>query len=252
MNPTQVEVSWIFAFLAGVFSFISPCVLPLIPGYISMVSKLSFEELKENSAETGKARKILLPSILFVLGFSIVFVTLGASASLLGGFLQQNKLLLLKISGLAIILFGLFAMDVLKIPQFYRERRINLPQSNLGLIGTFLLGIAFGFGWTPCVGPILASILLYASTAEGIEKGAALLFVYSAGLGLPFLLTGLALSRALTAFSWIKRHYGLYKGIVGGMLVIVGILMLTNNLYYLNIYGQKILDLVGLDFWKSF
>jgi cytochrome c-type biogenesis protein len=120
------------------------------------------------------------------------------------------------------------------------------------LIGVFFLGIAFGFGWTPCVGPILASILLYASTSEGAGKGAALLFTYSVGLGLPFIITGLALSKALTAFGWIKRHYGLYKVIVGGTLIVVGILMVTNNLYYLNIYGQRALDWAGIDFWKSF
>ncbi|MCZ6469534.1 MAG: sulfite exporter TauE/SafE family protein, partial [Candidatus Dadabacteria bacterium] len=150
------------------------------------------------------------------------------------------------------ILFGLFSMDIIKIPQLYRERRLNIPEGNLGLVGTFLLGIAFGFGWTPCVGPILASILLYASTSEGAGKGAALLFVYSIGLGLPFILTGLALSKALTAFGWIKRHYNLYKIIVGGTLVAVGLLMLTNNLFYLNIYGQRALDFIGVDFWKTF
>lgn len=251
MNPGAVEVSWIFAFFAGVVSFLSPCVLPLIPGYISMVSKLSFEELKNDAAE-GKTRKVLIPSLLFVLGFSTVFVTLGISASFVGSFIAQNKILLLQISGVIIILFGLFAMDILKIPALYREKRVALPGANLGLIGTFLLGVAFGFGWTPCVGPILASILLYASTAENAGKGAALLFVYSAGLGLPFLLTGLLLSRALNAFGWIKRHYGFYKFTVGGTLIVVGILMVTNNLYYLNIYGQKILDAAGVDFWKSF
>jgi len=251
MNPVGVEVSWIFAFLAGVVSFLSPCVLPLIPGYVSMVSKLSFKELTEGSREE-RLGKILLPSVFFVLGFSVVFVALGASASFIGTFLKQNRLLLLKTSGVIIIIFGLFSMDLLKIPQLHRDRRINLPESNLGVIGTFLLGVAFGFGWTPCVGPILASILLYASTAEAAGKGAALLFVYSVGLGIPFLLTGLALSRALKAFSWIKRHYGLYKIAVGGTLVIIGVLMLTNNLYYLNIYGEKALDWAGVDFWKSF
>jgi Cytochrome c biogenesis protein len=251
MKPSVGEISFIFAFLAGVVSFLSPCVLPLIPGYVSMVSKLSFEELKDDSTQ-GKVGKILIPSILFVLGFSSVFVILGVSASFIGGFIARNKILLLQVSGAIIILFGLFAMDIFKIPALYRERRISLPGVNLGLIGTFLLGVAFGFGWTPCVGPILASILLYASTAEGAEKGAALLFVYSAGLGLPFLLTGLALSRALTAFSWIKRHYGFYKFTVGGILIAVGFLMVTNNLYYLNIYGQKVLDSFGVDFWKNF
>jgi cytochrome c-type biogenesis protein len=160
--------------------------------------------------------------------------------------------LLLRISGVIIILFGLFSMDILKIPQLYRERRLYFTDGKLGLVGIFFLGIAFGFGWTPCVGPILASILLYASTAEGAGKGAALLFVYSIGLGLPFIITGLALSKALTAFGWIKRHYSLYKIIVGGTLIVVGVLMVTNNLYYLNIYGQRALDWAGIDFWKSF
>ena len=194
MNPSEMQVSWIIAFLAGVISFLSPCVLPLIPGYVSMVSKLSFEELTGGETE-GKTSKILVPSLLFVLGFSFVFVTLGASASFLGTFLHENKVLLLRISGVIIIIFGLFSMDLLKIPQLYRERRLNVPGGNLGMMGIFLLGIAFGFGWTPCVGPILASILLYASTAEGAGKGAALLFVYSIGLGLLFILSGLALSR---------------------------------------------------------
>ncbi|MGQ0792525.1 MAG: cytochrome c biogenesis CcdA family protein [Deltaproteobacteria bacterium] len=251
MSASSAEISWIFAFLAGVVSFLSPCVLPLIPGYISMVSKLSFDELRDEKSE-GRVMKILIPSLVFVLGFSLVFITLGVSASFAGGFLARNKILLLKVSGVIIIIFGLFVMELLKIPQLYRERRLNLPETNLGLLGTLFLGIAFGFGWTPCVGPILGSILLYASTAEGAGRGAALLFVYSMGLGLPFLITGLALSRSLRAFGWIKRHYGIYKYAVGGILVAVGGLMVTNNLFYLNIYGQRFLDTLGLDFWKSF
>ena len=251
MNPADLQVSWILAFLAGVISFLSPCVLPLIPGYVSLVSKMSFEELTDGHTE-GKVNKIFIPSLLFVMGFAFVFVTLGASASFIGTFIQDNKVLLLKISGVIIILFGLFTMDIIKIPQLYRERRLNIPHGNMGLVGIFFLGIAFGFGWTPCVGPILASILLYASTAEGAGKGALLLLVYSLGLGLPFLLTGLALSKALSAFGWIKRHYSLYKIIVGGTLIVVGILMVSNNLFYLNIYGQKALDWAGIDFWKTF
>jgi len=251
MNPTDVQVSWIIAFLAGVVSFLSPCVLPLIPGYVSMISKMSFEELIDKESE-GKKSKILIPSLLFVLGFSFVFVTLGASASFLGTFLHENKVLLLRISGVIIILFGLFSMDIVRIPQLQRERRLNIGEGNLGLFSIFLIGIAFGFGWTPCVGPILASILLYASTAEGAGKGAALLFVYSLGLGLPFILTGLALSKALTAFGWIKRNYRIYQILVGGTLIVVGILMVTNKLFYLNIYGQRALDWLGIDFWKSF
>jgi len=252
MNPTaSLEVSWALAFAAGVVSFLSPCVLPLIPGYISMVSKLSFDELRDGSP-TFKVRKVLLPSMLFVLGFSVVFVTLGTSASVIGGFLITYKTLLLKLSGIAIILFGLFVMEVIKIDRLLREVRPGVPARNIGTLGTFFLGIAFGFGWTPCVGPILASILLYASTAEGAGKGALLLLIYSLGLGLPFIVTGLLLSRSLNAFNWIKRHYGAYKYSVGGVLIALGVLMVTNNLFYLNVYGLKVLNFLGIDFWQRF
>ena len=251
MTGTEVQISWLFAFLAGVISFLSPCVLPLIPGYVSLVTKLSFDELTED--RTSKTlKKVLIPSLFFVLGFSFLFVSLGASATFLGGFLQQNKFLLLKISGVVIIIFSLFVLEIIKIPQLYAEKRIHVNSDNTSYLGPFLLGIAFGFGWTPCVGPILASILLYASTAEGALEGAILLFIYSLGLGLPFIITGLALTKALSAFSWIKRNYGIYKSITGGRLMIIGILMVTNTLFYLNIYGQKVLDSLGLDFWKSF
>ncbi len=251
MNGNEISVSWVLAFLAGVVSFLSPCVLPLIPGYVSMVSKLSFDELTDTSYQ-GKTSKIIIPSIFFVLGFSFVFILLGASASFIGTYIQEHKRLLLQISGATIIVFGLFSMEIIKIPQLYRDRKFNFNIGNLGLIGIFLLGIAFGFGWTPCVGPILASILLYASTSNNTLEGAFLLFIYSLGLGLPFLITGLALSKSLSAFGWIKRHYNIYKIIVGGTLVVVGILMLTNTLFYLNIYGQQFLDLIGIDFWKRF
>jgi len=250
-GPSVAEVSWYLAFLAGVVSFLSPCVLPLIPGYISMVSKMSFEELTDGTSEV-KIKKILLPTVLFVLGFSVVFVMLGTSASLIGSFIVHNKTLLLKIAGVIIIVFGLFVMDILKFAPFYKERRFSLPANNLGPIGIFLLGIAFGFGWMPCVGPILASILLYASTAEGASTGAALLFVYSLGLGLPFIVTGLALSRALKAFSLIKRHYTAYKFTVGGVLVALGGLMVTNYMFYLNVYGLKLFNAMGIDFWQKF
>jgi cytochrome c-type biogenesis protein len=250
MVGTEVQISWLLAFLAGIVSFISPCVLPLIPGYVSLVTKQSFEDITERRNSTVKS--ILIPSLFFVFGFSTLFVLLGASASYIGNFFQQYKLLLLKISGIAVIIFSLFVLELINIPQLYRERKININNTNLGYISPFLLGIAFGFGWTPCVGPILASILLYASTSEGASEGALLLFIYSFGLGLPFIITGIALSKAFDTFSWIKRNYGAYKYITGLTLMLVGILMLTNSLFYINIYGQKILDTVGLDFWKSF
>lgn len=251
MSPSPPEISWYFAFLAGVVSFLSPCILPLVPGYISMVTNISFSELEEGTSD-AKVKNILFPSLLFVLGFSFVFILLGTSASYLGGFISTHKILLLQVSGAIIIIFGLFVMEVVKISKLYEEKRLNLPTKNLGHLGTFFLGIAFGFGWTPCVGPILATILLYASTTDGAAKGAFLLFIYSLGLGLPFIITGLALSKALVAFSFIKRHYTVYKYTVGGILIVVGVMMVTNNLFYLNIYGQKVMDAFGLNFWQSF
>ena len=251
MNGNVVEVSWIAAFLAGIISFISPCVLPLIPGYISIVTKMSYDDLAGKS-DKKNSYKILFHSIIFVLGFSFIFIILGASASYLGTFLKDNRILFLEISGIAIIIFGLFTLELVPISRLYREKKFYIDNKGLGTIGTFLLGSAFAFGWTPCVGPILASILLYAGTSQGLTKGALLLFIYSLGLGLPFILTGMAFSKALNTFNWIKKNYSLYKYVVGTTLVLVGFLMLTNNLFYLNIYGQKVMNYMGLDLWKNF
>ncbi len=240
------------AFLAGLISFLSPCVLPLMPGYLSIITKLSYEDLTENE-NISKFSTIFIPSLVFVLGFSTVFILLGAFSSQVGNFLSANKTLILKIIGILIILFGIFSLELIKIPWLYREKRVDYKANNRGgLISTYFLGFAFGFGWTPCVGPILASILLYASTAEGSFSGPFLLFIYSLGLGVPFILTGLAFCQALNTFKSIRKHYQYYKYIVGGALILIGILMVTNNLFQLNIYGQKVLDTFGIDFWKNF
>lgn len=240
------------AFLAGIISFLSPCVLPLMPGYLSIITKLSYEDLTENK-DISKFQTIFIPSLIFVLGFSTVFILLGAFSSQVGNFLSANKIIILKIIGVLIIIFGIFSMELINIPWLYREKRVDYKESEKGgLLSPYLLGFAFGFGWTPCVGPILASILLYASTAEGSFAGPFLLLIYSLGLGLPFILTGLAFSQALNTFQIVRRHYKYYKYIVGVSLILIGLLMLTNNLYQLNIYGQKVLDALGIDFWKNF
>lgn len=252
MDSFVLDASILTAFLAGIIAFLSPCVLPLMPGYLSIVTKLSYEDLSE-SDDISKFSTIFIPSLVFVLGFSTVFVSLGAFSSQIGNFLAANKPLILKIIGVLIIIFGLFTMEIVKIPWLYKERRLSGNDTKKGgLIGNYILGIAFGFGWTPCVGPILASILLYASTAEGTFKGPLLLLVYSIGLGIPFILTGLAFCHALNTFKTIRKYYNYYKYVVGGALIFVGVLMVSNNLYQLNIYGQKVLDMLGIDFWKNF
>ena len=251
MISNLLEVSWIAAFLAGIISFLSPCVLPLIPGYLSLVTKLSFDELSD-SENTNKITDVLIPSIFFGLGFTSIFVSLGVSASFIGSFLLENKAVLLQISGIAILLLGFFTMEIIKIPFLNREKKLDIKGSSLGLLGTYFLGCAFGFAWTPCVGPILATILLVASTTGGALKGGLLLLVYSMGLGIPFILTGIAFNKALTAFKFIRKHYVYYKYIVGLTLIAVGLLMLFDKIFYLNIYGQKILDIFGINFWQNF
>ncbi|NIP31571.1 MAG: cytochrome c biogenesis protein CcdA [Candidatus Dadabacteria bacterium] len=251
MNPGSFDIGILTAFIAGLIAFLSPCVLPLMPGYLSIITKLSYEDLTSDE-DISRFSSIILPSIIFVLGFSTVFILLGAFSSQVGIFLTTNKVLLLKIIGILIIIFGIFSMEIIKIPQLYGEKRVGFPHNNKGFFSTYLLGIAFGFAWTPCVGPILASILLYASTTENSITGAYLLMIYSLGLGVPFLLMGLAFSKALITFKIIRKYYNFYKFIVGGALILIGILMLTNNLYQLNIYGQKVMDFLGIDFWKTF
>ena len=251
MNPGTFDVTILTAFLAGIIAFLSPCILPLMPGYLSIITKLSYEDLIENN-DISRIISVFIPSVVFVLGFTTVFTLLGAFSSNIGSFLTANKFLLIKTIGILIIIFGIFSMEFIKIPQLYAEKRVNFPKSNKGLFSTYLIGIAFGFVWTPCVGPILASILLYVSTTEDTFIGICLLMSYSLGLGLPFILMSLGFSKALNTFKFIRKYYFLYKYIIGISLILVGLLILTNNLYQLNIYGQKIMDYLGIDFWKNF
>ncbi|MFC1822336.1 cytochrome c biogenesis CcdA family protein, partial [Thermodesulfobacteriota bacterium] len=189
------DISVYMVFAAGFISFLSPCVLPLVPGYISFISGVSLKEMVQKELMPSRVNKekglILLNSLLFVLGFSLVFVLLGASATWVGAFLTSRISLFSKLAGLVIILFGLFNIGLLRPNFFYRESRIHVKERKFGLLGAPLVGAAFAFGWTPCIGPILAGILFYAGTLEKVSHGMALLFIYSMGLGIPFLLTAL-------------------------------------------------------------
>lgn len=228
------NVSLLAAFAAGVLSFISPCVLPLIPGYLSYISGISLDDMRGGPSATATVdpnarRRVVITSIFFCLGFSLVFVSLGASATFLGQYLMERLTLLGKIAGVIIILFGLHTMGVLRIGWLYQEKRFQTSNKPVGLIGAMLVGIAFAFGWTPCIGPILAGILAIAATKDTVADGIQLLSVYSAGLAVPFLITALAVNAFFKAFAKIRRHYHTIELVSGMLLVVIGVLMFTNR-----------------------
>ena len=226
----EQELSLLIVFSAGLLSFLSPCVLPIIPGYIAFVSGLSVKDMTEHGSTDNKMAPAMLNSLMFVLGFSIVFVVLGASATWLGGFLIQRLPLLVSIAGVVIIIFGLQQIGLFKFGFMLTTKQIDLPTEKLGPFRAPLLGAAFAFGWTPCVGPILAAILTYAATMDTVGKGMVLLIVYSAGLGIPFLLTTVAMKGFFRLFSKIKKHMNLIQKTSGAILVLLGILMITGKL----------------------
>ncbi len=234
------SLSLLAAFGAGVVSFVSPCVAPVVPGYLSLISGVSIDGSKPNSAAV---RRLLVASIIFVSGFTLVFVALGVSAGSVGGLLQQHRLLMNRLSGAFMILAGLFLVGLFQLPWLYRERRFH-PTFNRSLTRseTLLLGMAFGFGWTPCIGPLLVSILVYAGTSDTAARGTLLLLFYSLGLGLPFILVGVGIGRMLSALRWITRHYQVISSLSGATLIVTGLLFLTNRFFYLNVMSQRMYD----------
>jgi cytochrome c-type biogenesis protein len=228
------DLSLYIAFAAGLLSFLSPCVLPLVPSYVVFITGLSFDELTHEHSRQKLRRIILIHSSLFILGFSVLFTALGASASLLGQFLSEYRDLIRILGGILIILFGLFISGVFSLSFLQQEKKFHLQHKPLGYIGTFFVGVTFAAGWTPCVGPILSSILLYASTAENMYSGILLLLAYSLGLGIPFFICSLALNSFLTAFQKARRYIGIFTKIGGVLLILVGILLLTNSFVILN------------------
>ncbi len=226
------NLSIIVAFGGGFLSFLSPCVLPLLPSYLSFITGMSFDDLK---AQAHVRKKVILNSLFFILGFSAVFVALGASFSLLGGFFGRYQRVIQRIAGLIIIFFGLYIAGVFKIPFLMRSREI-LPLKNkpAGYVGSALIGISFGFAWTPCVGPILGSILTLAGTAKGISGGMILLGIYSMGLAIPFFLTSLATGSFLSFFQKFRKFLHVVYIAGGIFLIIVGILIFTGYFTVLN------------------
>ncbi len=229
------DVTYPVAFLYGLLSFFSPCVLPLIPSYFCFITGLSLEELS-GAPKPSAHRKIILSTLAFVLGFSLVFITLGASASFLGGLLFQHKGWIRIIGGALIIVFGIHLTGVFRIPIFEYEKRLQINRKPLHFLGTFVIGMAFGAGWTPCIGPILGSLLIMAQDKETVGEGVRLLSVYSAGLALPFMILSVLINYLL-AFTRKAAKVVRYANPVAGILLIAtGALLLTNKLAWLSFY----------------
>ena len=224
------NVSILYAFGAGLFSFLSPCVLPLVPGYISIISGFSLDQLTAEEKDSSLLSRVLLNSIMFIVGFSITFIMLGATASWLGQLLLAHQRLFGRLAGLLLIVFGIHLTGLVKINALYRDKRFHNVQKPRGLVGALVLGLAFAFGWTPCIGPILASIMTIASTRETVTQGMFLLAVYSAGLGIPFLLTSIALKHFLTFYGRFKKHFHAVEVLSGALVIAVGVLILTGSL----------------------
>lgn len=235
------KVSLFMAFSAGLLSFLSPCVLPVIPSYVSYITGMSFEDLT-GSQDRGRIRKITITnSLLFIAGFSFIFVMLGASSSFLGRFLYDYQETIRKIGGAMIVLFGLYIAGILRIGFLSRYKRLHLQNKPAGLIGSFFVGAAFAAGWTPCIGPVLGSILIYASTTDSVATGTGLLSVYALGLGIPFLITSIAINTALSYFKRINRYMRIISVVTGLLLVVVGILLFTGDFSLLTQYMIKII-----------
>jgi cytochrome c-type biogenesis protein len=230
LDKTNFLVQIAISFGAGFLSFFSACIAPLIPAYICFITGLSFEELHAQDALTLKNRRaVLTESLLFVLGFSIVFVALGASASFLGAYLFSKQNIIKIVGAVVIIVFGIHMTGVLNVGFLQREKKIHLTRKPLMRWGSVLVGMAFGFGWTPCVGPILGGILVLAASRESLYQGIVLLSFYSLGLAIPFLLVSAGVGKAVRLFSKMKRYFRLFSVISGILLIVIGLIVLFGS-----------------------
>jgi len=223
-------VSFPAAFVAGLLSFFSPCVLPLIPAYFTFITGFSIEELtKEYNSEIRK--KVFFPTFLFILGFSLVFILMGASASYLGGLIYTYKKLIRIIGGILIIILGVHLTGLIRIPGLDFEKRINLEKKPLHFLGTLIIGMAFGAGWSPCIGPLLGSILIIAGSQETVWQGVLLLGIYSAGLAIPFIIISIFINFLLIFIKKASKVLKYVNVVAGVVLIVVGLILLSNKLY---------------------
>jgi cytochrome c-type biogenesis protein len=226
----MTDVGYLAALLAGLLSFLSPCVLPLVPPYLCYLAGTTVEEMREESGATVAARRdVMIAAAAFVAGFSTVFVLMGATASALGQILRDYMWVLSWAAGVAIIVMGLHFLGLFRLAVLYREKRMAVS-TPAGPGGAYLMGLAFAFGWTPCIGPILAAILAVAGSAETVNRGMTLLAIYSLGLGIPFLAAAFGIERFMTAIAGVKRHFRAIELAMGGLLVLTGVAFLTGGM----------------------
>jgi len=225
--PGAENVSLFVALSAGIISFLSPCILPVIPSYLAFITGISLEELSQQESLRKVRKKVIANSLMFILGFSILFIALGASATFIGKFLYKNIRWFEIIGGVLVIVLGLHFAGIFRLKFLDREKKIHLKKKPLGYLGTCLVGMAFGAGWTPCVGPILGAILAMAATTQDILQGIILLVFYSAGLGIPFLLSAIILHKFFEYFKAIRKYFKVISIVGGVLLIIVGILLIS-------------------------
>ena len=227
----MMEITFFGAFVAGLLSFVSPCVLPLIPAYISFLGGASLGQLtEEGGVDSATQKRVFYSAFAFVLGFSTIFISLGATATALSTLIAQHSLLLSQIAGTILVIFGLHYMGVFRIGFLNFEKRFHLENKPAGLIGSYILGLAFAFGWTPCVGPILASVLMVAASGDSTSYGILLLTVYAAGLGIPFLIAAFAVKPFMAFISRFKKQMRKIEITISVLLIITGIAIFTGNL----------------------
>ncbi|NQV54401.1 MAG: cytochrome c biogenesis protein CcdA [Rhodospirillales bacterium] len=226
-----VEISYFGALIAGVLSFASPCVLPLIPAYISFLGGASLDQLTDDDGiDAATKRRVFKSAIAFVFGFSTVFIALGATATAVSNVLAKNSIILGQIAGVVIVIFGLHFMGVFRLKFLNFEKRLHLEKKPAGLIGSYILGLAFAFGWTPCVGPILASVLMVAASGNSVAYGVSLLTVYAAGMGIPFLIAAFAVGPFMNFMKRFRRHMHKVELSVGALLIATGIIIFTGDI----------------------
>ena len=234
----MAEISYFYVVLAGLLSFLSPCVLPIVPGYLCFLAGTSLDKIASGE-DASKERNVFYFALSFVFGFSTVFILLGASATLLSGLIYEYLDILRVVGGIIIIIFGIHFMQIIQLPFLNRDTRYQIESYRPGIVGSYVIGLSFAFGWTPCIGPILGSVLSIAASSETVTYGIVLLMLYSAGLGIPFLLAAYAINGFMTFLSKIRNYIRAIEIFTGVLLVIFGILILTNRIQELAFFFIK-------------